>query len=238
MVANPNRKTGQDNPIQSHVDTFRLVAETRRQVNEVAESAREAIQASYTDPELLAGFIERHGTPVYVLPVGFLATFMLRALGFEPGFIPPGRDIRFNRLKRLLAFYDRLCSGMNRPDRNQTDGKLMDNSSRIDRHGVFVLTRPLFTVGFLTHQLHHWLAFRSGMAGYCERAQRLYKKFWVENQGQIGREVYKMSAEDILALKAAINRDMEALRFLKAMADEVLIPAKQARRISGGNASA
>lgn len=227
MVANPNRKAGQDNPIQSHVDTFRLVAETRRQVNEVAESAREAIQAFYTDPELLAEFIERHGTPVYVLRVGFLATFILRALGFEPGFIPPGQELRFNRLKRLLAFYDRFCPGRNRSDVN-----------RVDRHGVFVLTRPLFTVGFLTHQLHHWLAFRSGMAGYCERAQRLYKKFWVENQGQIGREVYKMSAEDILALKAAINRDMEALRFLKAMADEVLIPAKQARRIPGGNASA
>jgi hypothetical protein len=60
----------------------------------------------------------------------------------------------------------------------------------------------------------------------------------VENQGQIGQDVYKMDVEDILALKAAINRDLEALKFLKAIADEVLIPARQARRIVHGTASA
>lgn len=229
MVANPNQRNGHDNPIQSrptqsHEDTFKLVAETRRQVNQVADSAREAIQAFYTDPQLLAEFIERYGTPVYVLS-GIGTNFILKALGFEPGFILPDSSRRFIWLKRILTVYDRIF----------TQGKAVD---RDFENGLFVIPRPLFTVGFLSHQLHHWLAFRSGMEGYCERAQRLYKKFWVENQGQIGSEVYKMDAEDIIALKAAINRDLEALKFLKGIADEVLIPARQARRISHGTASA
>jgi hypothetical protein len=47
-----------------------------------------------------------------------------------------------------------------------------------------------------------------------------------------------MKPADMVALKEAINRDLEALQFLKSIAQEVLIPAKQARCISNGNASA
>lgn len=230
MVANPNQRNGHDNPIQarstqSPEDTFKLVAETRRQVSQVAESAREAIEAFYTEPHLLAEFIERHGTPVYALKCSIVANFILKTLGFEPGFILPDSSCRFNWLKRILTFYDQIF----------TQEKII---TRDFKNGLFVIPCPLFTVGFLSHQLHHWLAFRSGMNGYCERARRLYKKFWTENRGQIGSEVYKMDVEDIIALKAAINRDLEALKFLKGIADEILIPARQARRISSGTASA
>jgi hypothetical protein len=76
------------------------------------------------------------------------------------------------------------------------------------------------------------------MQGYSEHSQRLYKEFWVKRQGQLGREVYKMKAKDIVALKEAINRDLEALQFLRNIAQEVLIPAKQAKQIAHGNASA
>ncbi len=229
MVANPNQQTGHDNPIQtSSEDTFRLVAETRKQVNEVTVTARDAIKHFYTDPQRLAEFIERYDTPVYVLRVGWLVMLILRILGFEPGFIPPCDSKQGIWLQRLLSFCEQ-----DRPGCQQSAGM----PSHFE-NGVFVLTRPLFSVGFLTHQLHHWLACRSGMDGYSDRAQKLYKQFWLENRGRIGKEVYKMDAEDILALKAAINRDMEALKFLKAMTDEVLIPGRQARRISHGTASA
>lgn len=231
MVANSNHHHhGHENPIQDrsahpHDDTFKRVAETRQQVNQVAASAREAIEAFYTDPQGLVTLIERYGTPVYILKAGILSKLMLKALGFEPGFILPDSTPRFIWLKRLLGWQDGLFA---------TDKALLRDFT----HGVFVVPQALFNMGFLSHQLHHWLAFRSGMDGYCERARRLYKKFWVENQGQIGQDVYKMDVDDILALKAAINRDLEALQFLKAISDEVLIPARQARRIAHGTASA
>lgn len=228
MVANPNNGMGHDNPILPEVDTFKLVAETRKQVMAVADIARDAIKAHYTDPALMAAFIERHQTPVYVFGRGLLQHFCLWALGFEPGFIPPAKGRRYQLLQQFLKLQARF----------QPKPKQGDRINCHFNHGVFVLTRPLFTVGFISHQLHHWLAFRSGMRGYCERSQQLYRKFWNENNGQIGPEVYKMKAEDLLALKAAINRDMEALEFLKEIANEVLIPAKQARHISKGKASA
>lgn len=218
MVANP--KQGHDNPLHDPViDTFKLIAETRKQAKAISESARDAVKAFYRSPDSLASFIERHQTPVYMLKGRLICGLVLAVLGFEPGFIPPTEGRRYRILERLLRMYNRKahCEFT---------------------HGVFVLTQPLFTVGFISHQLHHWLAFRSGMAGYNDRSQQLYHKFWNEQNGIIGQEVYHMKVEDMVALKAAINRDLEALLFLKEVANEVLIPAKQARRISHGTATA
>lgn len=219
---------GHDNPIHAVIDTFRLVAETHRQAQEIAESAKATVRQFYREPKQLAVFIERHQTPVYVLKNPLLANLCLLLLGFEPGFIPPSTTRRFQRLTALLR------SPLLRP----LLGRQSDKHHCHFEHGVFVVPPNLFTVGYLSHQLHHWLAFRSGMHGYNERAQRLYKKFWNEQNGQLGPEVTNMSMEDVLALKAAINRDLEALQFLQQVASEILIPAKQAKRFAQGSTSA
>jgi hypothetical protein len=227
VAANPNHSSGHDNPILPDADMFKLVSETHKQITEVAAMAREAIEAFYTDPVLLTAFIEQHGTPVYVCSTLSLSNLCLRLLGFDPGFIPPSGDRRYRLLCRFLSIQSRFHLKRKQGEKANCHAK----------HGVFVLTRPLFTIGFISHQLHHWLAARSGMQGYCDLSQRLYREFW-NKSGRLGPEVLKMKPEEILALKAAINRDLEALQFLKEIANEVLIPAKQARRISAGKASA
>jgi hypothetical protein len=229
MAARPH-KQGHGDVIHPVVDTFRLIAETRRQATQVAESARQAIKAFYRDPVQLASFIERHGTPVYVFERRLMTALILRVLGFEPGFIPPSADRRYRLLQQFLTTIHRKKTTL-----KEHQGEI--NACHFE-HGVFVMTRPLFTVGFLSHQLHHWLAYRSGMAGYCDRAQALYKRFWNERNGIIGQEVYDMSYEDMDALKSAINRDLEALVFLRQVAGEVLIPARQAQRFGTGKAMA
>lgn len=217
---------GHANPIQPVSDSFKLVAEARRQAIAIAETARDAVKNFYRDPHDLAAFIERHGTPVIVVPNALFGNFCLWLLGFEPGFIPPCPGRRYRLLQKVLSF------------QFHQQGNQGKKPGCHDEHGVFVLTRPLFTVGFLSHQLHHWLAYRSGLAGYTPRSQELYKKFWSERNGVIGPEVYDMTLDDMAALKSAISRDLEALVFLKAVASEILIPAKQAGRIARGTASA
>lgn len=222
-----NRR-GHQNPITSVQDSFKLVVEAHRQSTEVAESAKDAVKTFYKDVEDLALFIERHQTPVYVLG-GLLPQLVLWLLGFQPGFVPPVDNKRYERLKQFLTWYEQVFC--RRP-------RLKEKLPCDFRYGVFVLDRALFSVGFLSHQLHHWLAYRSGMAGYCERAQKLYRRFWNEGGGVIGDEVYEMSVEDLLALKAAINRDLEALMFLREVVREILVPARQSARLAQGKASA
>jgi hypothetical protein len=210
-------------------DSFNLIAESRKQVEEVATAAREAIQANCTEPAQLAAFMEGHHTPVFVLNNAPLGQMALLALGYELGFIPPGEGRRYRMLQSLLSNQATRLSPHPAGDEALANGL---------PHGVIVLTRPVCSMAYLSHQLHHWLAFRSGMQGYSDRSQKLYRHFWQKNQGNLGREVYKMTADDLLALKAAINRDMEALKFLRAITCQVFIPAQQARRLSEGSTSA
>ena len=210
-------------------DSFKLMAENQRQLSDVANTAREVIQAHYSDPVQLARFMESHQTPVVILPHRLLGAAALMTLGFEPGFIPPGSGKRFRLLLHLLH------SQGERPGSHPASDDALVNGLP---QGVIVLTRPLFTTGYLSHQLHHWLAFRAGLPGYSERSQQLYRQFWHKQNGQLGQEVHDMPVEDLLALKAAINRDKEALQFLRTITTEIFRPAQQARKMNGGFASA
>ena len=220
-MTSSRHKHGQQNTIIG-ADTFKMVADIERQIAAVSDEAREAVKKFYKEPGDLAAFIERQGTPVYVLPGGMIGNWVslgLQTLGYEPGFIASQEGWRFDALVRLLGLLEQKPY------------------ATVDR-GVFVVTKQLFSVGFLSHQLHHWLACRSGMAGYNAESQRLYKRFWTVYHGKIGREVYHMTAEEMQMLKDAINRDMEALKFVRQVASEVLVPNKNATRLQQGEASA
>jgi hypothetical protein len=206
------------------------VSDTYRQAEAVMETASEAIKKAYSDPARLAEFIEGLQTPVYVLRLGVFSRIVLWALGFEPGFIPPSESGRYKLLQGILRLQSRW-PGI-RP-------AAAPDTPTAFRHGVFVLFPALFSMSFLSYQLHHWLACRSGLHGYDGRAQALYRKFWNDQHGHLlSADVETMSEEDILALKAAINRDLEALCFLRRMMQDVIIPATQGQRFSTeGNAS-
>lgn len=210
------KRGGQNNPI---LDSFRLVARTRQQIEEVSRHAKGVVKRFYKDPADLAAFIERKGTPVYMLGGGKMGGLVLKALGFEPGFIPPSDSRRYQALVKLLCRYE-------------------DKPEVTFEYGVFVLTQPLFTVGFMTHQLHHWLACRSGMSGYGERAQQLYQEFWGRHEGRVSEEVLKLPPEELVRLKEAINRDLEALLFLRNIVDEVFNPANQGKKLATGKTRA
>jgi hypothetical protein len=209
------------NPSQrSPLDSFRMVAETQKQVAEATDRALELVKQHYKKPEDLAACIEKEGTPVYIIAGPFLTKLVLFVLGFEPGFIPPGNSRRHRWLYQLL---------------DQVQAKPGCHRE----HGVFVMTRSVFTVGFLAHQLHHWMACRAGLPGYGETEQGLYKKFWEQDHGIVTpKRAEQMSAEEIIQLRNAIHRDMEALRFMQQLVQELFAPANQAANLSQGNATA
>jgi hypothetical protein len=231
MAANPKQPTGHTNPITDAVtDTLRIVSDVHREAEEIVQSATETIKRCYGDPKRLGECIENLDTPVYLLKFTIISRICLKLLGYSTGFVPPANHWRYRLLQRFLGFQGRL-PGV-RP-------LAIAHRETSFEHGVFVLLPSLFTISFLSYQLHHWLACRSGMSGYDERAQGLYREFWDEKQGRLGSEVEQMTLEDVLALKAAINRDMEALCFLRNVMHNVVIPASQGKRLSShGNASA
>lgn len=216
-------------------DTFKMVTQSRQAAEAMAQSAGQAVKRFYRNPRDLAAFIERHDTPVFLFKNNFIGQLFLCLCGFEPGFIPNVGNRRFTVLTRLLMSPVATLLGV---------GSLSPGLVRVPRgrfnteHGLFVLTPNVFSVGFLSHQLHHWMSCRAGKNGYHERAQCLYRKFWNEQNGVLGAEVYDMSESDIIALRSAIHRDLEALEFLRKIADEILIPARQAKAFQSGSTTA
>jgi len=211
------------------LDSVNLVAATRKQVDKVTSQAEKAIKAHYQDPFKLVTFIQEKGTPVYVLPAG-LRSFILRlaifALGVELGFVPPPEnDHRFGQ-QRYHLLQKLLIKGYG-PKPGLTFN-----------HGVFILPTRLFNVGFIAHQLHHWLACMAGLPGYGEDAQAEYKKFMTRYGGVVGPDHDSMSEEEIVNLRNAIHREIEALAFLKNVTEELFRPLRQARNIHSGTANA
>jgi hypothetical protein len=195
----------------SVIDTFRKVARLRQRTDAVASSATSVVKAFYRNPDDLIAFIERQGTPVFLLHNNLLSKLVLALLGFEAGFIAPRATRQYRWAKALLY-------------RLQPQTPWVDEST-----GFFVLTHNLKSVGFLAHQLHHWMAFNGGLPGYEANALSAYRKFWSDQKGLVGPEVYRMSLEQIQSLRDAINRDMEALRFIRQVTEEVLAPSNQSQ---------
>lgn len=211
------------------LDCVSIMAGTKRQVDKVTGQAKKAVAEHYKDPFKLADFIESKGTPVYVMPAGFKSLFVrfcLFFIGVELGFVAPARHsddpthLKLDIVEKLLT---KVFS--EKP-----------NTSFI--HGVFILPTKLFSVGFIAHQLHHWLACMAGLPGYDDAAQAEYKKFMTKYGGMVTAEHNNMSEEEITNLRSAIHREIEALQFLKNITDELFRPMRQARSINSGTANA
>ncbi|MBX2861452.1 MAG: hypothetical protein KTR14_09455 [Vampirovibrio sp.] len=212
--SNSTMQSHQTNPLQ---DTFRLIAQTRRQVAHATEQATAAVRSFYKNPEDLATFIERHGTPVIYLPVHWIPLLSLKLLGFELGYIPvPTEPHLRHRFDTLCRLFDIEAS---KPNCTLS-------------HGVFIVTKPLFNIGFMAYQLHHWFACRNGMTGYESKDLKRYRHFWEKKQGIIGPEVMRMTEAEVRSLKNAINRDLEALKFLRQITEEIFVPANQANALA------
>ncbi|MDX2084333.1 MAG: hypothetical protein SFZ03_02970 [Candidatus Melainabacteria bacterium] len=209
---------GHHNPF---MDCFKRVAENRQHVQGVADKAKLIVRFNHRQAEQLRQVIESQGTPVYVVSMGTkLLLTALASLGFQAGFIPPGQGKKYDLLVTLLKMVEQRphCS--------------FDN-------GVFVLTDPLFTVGFMAHQLHHWLSFRSGLPGYGDLEQKLYRVFWEKHGGAMEPETLEQMSEDqLMSLKHAINRDLEALQFIRQVTAEIFAPAQQSANLFAGGAFA
>ena len=188
------------NPV---IDTFRKIARLKQQSDTITSETKAVVKAFHRNPDDMIAFIRRQSTPVFVLGNNLLSKLALALLGFEAGFIPPAETRQYRWAKALLI-------------RLNPDEAMPEEDS-----GFFVLTENLKTIGFLAHQVHHWMSFQGGLPGYEERALNAYRRFWNTQQGIIGTEVYKMSLEQMQSLRDAINRDMEALQFIQQFTEEL-----------------
>lgn len=194
-------------------DSLMLMGGKQKQLDEITENASHLVKDYLNDTRGLLEFIENRGTTVIAKKN---ADKVIRFFGEIEGFIPPMKGIK----GRLMMLGFKFIGAW--------DESIPDESPPLF---VFGTEEP--PMGYLVHQLHHWLSYNNGLPGYTETTMNNFKKIFDPSFGM--HDVQRMTKEEIVELREAIARDQEALKFVEKMAQEIFKPQDVLKGIKEGD---
>jgi len=183
---------------------------------EINTEARLILKEAVNNPEILVNFIKSKGTCVikskYMKPILFL-------FGEQTGFLPPMKGFKAFTLNVILNLFSRAKLNI-----------------ETKTPALFALDDKPVNIYLLSHQFHLWLSYINELPGFDENTRKNFKNIWDSNVDSM--EVGKLSIEEILSLKDAMARDMEALKFVKEMTREFVGQRQSLNKIrQGGSAN-
>jgi len=193
-------------------DTLQLNSGVKSSVENIGKIAKTIIKQCINNPEDLLKFIESRNTKV--IRAKHIEK-VLRLIGEHDSFILP-----LNGLKALV-----LIIGINLL--SKTKMKLAMNTP-----AMFVLEDTPVNIYLIAHQFHHWMAYTEKMPGYEENTVNNFKNIW--NHNYSNEDVNKMSVQEILAVKDAIARDLEAINFVKEITNEYIASKASSDKLKNG----
>lgn len=165
------------------------------------------------DPEKLLGFIERSGTKVYKIK---FADKILKLINCEEGFISNIEGIKALYLNIIVSFL----------------AKEKINFS-FKTEPIFVLRDLSLDCYCMIQQFHKWYAMKLNLPGFDAESQNNFNKFLNSNDA----DVKELSIEEILGLKEAIARDVEAINFIVDLAKSTAGSKNALKKMTTGGAS-
>ena len=168
-----------------------LNSKTEQNKKKLNEEVKEIVEENIKHPEKLLEYIEENGTKVYKIPY---ADKLLKFVGEEEGFITPVSGINALVLNIVL-----------------------EHKFAFKTAPMFVLRDLPVNIYIMTHQFHKWYGYKMQLPGFDEVAQQKFKKIW---EYEIDTNVQTLTYEEILSLKEAIARDIEAIAFVTKLAKE------------------
>ncbi len=178
----------------------------------INDEARTVLKEAVNNPEILVDFIKAKGTEVvksnYMSSVLFL-------LGEQEGFLTPMKGLK----SFIFIVFVNMFSG--------TKLKISFSTP-----ALFAFDNKPVNIYLLSHQFHLWLSYINELPGFSESTRKNFKNIWNSNAGSV--ELSSLSMEDILSLKDAIARDLEAIKFVKDMAREFVGQKQSLEKIKQG----
>ena len=178
----------------SHITSFAtmsLDAKKQKKTQLLREKVRQIVKKNIKTPEKLLEHVEKSGTKVVKIPY---ADKILSYVNEQEGFITPrsGFEALYLNLvkKRKISFKT--------PE-------------------MFVLRDLPVNIYVMSHQFHKWYAYKMGLPGYDEASQEKFKRVFEFSDSKKAQE---LSYGEIMALKEAVRRDMEAIDFVLELSKE------------------
>ena len=171
-------------------ESVTLSSKFNNEKREIDKKIRYIVKKNIKTPELLLDFIEKEGTKVYKLKI---ADKLLNFIGEDEGFILPKKG--FEALYLNLAL----------------EGKISFKSPE-----MFVLRDLPLNIYVMSHQFYKWFGFKMNLPGFDDRAIELFKGV-CDNNFQAPKN---LKYADIMSLKEALRRDIEAIDFVINLSKE------------------
>lgn len=168
-----------------------LNSKTEQNKKILNKEVKEIVKQNLQTPNELLNFIEQNGTKVYKIPY---AKKLLTLVGEQEGFITPVTGINALVLNIVL-----------------------EKKFAFKTVPMFVLSTEQVNIYNMAHQFHKWYGYKMGLPGFDDEAQEKFKKIF---DYELDSNVEILSYEEILSLKEAIHRDIEAIDFVINLAKE------------------
>ena len=188
--------------------SLNLTAKTEENKARLERNVKTILKNFNNMPEKMLLYIERNGTPVIRHPK---ASKILNIIREEQGYI--------RELTGLKGFLLNLL--LHKKIGFKTDAIFFLDEGELDQYAMI-------------HQFYKWYAMKYNMPGFDSNAQDNFRKFVDENSYL---NLDNLDVEEIIALKEAIARDVDAINFVETVAKENKGSQNAMKKLTDGGAS-
>lgn len=172
-----------------------LTSTTERNKARLEYDIKALLKKSQNNPNALLEFVQEKGTKVCKINH---ADKILALILEEEGFISPK--------KGLTALYLNIATSI-------LSHEPIKFSLKTD--SMFILRDLPVDSYYMIHQFHKWYAMKLNLPGFDYNAQENFKKFFKSSND---KQMQSLNVNEILSLKEAIARDVEAINFVVDLA--------------------
>jgi hypothetical protein len=194
--------------------SLNLTSQTEQNKLKLEHNVERILKKYENNPEKLLEFVQKNGTDVYKIP---LADKLLKLIGLEEGFIAETKGLKGLYLNVITSMLS--CKTIN---------------LSVKSNSMFVLRKLPLNNYATIQQFYKWYAMKLNLPGFDAQAQSNFQKFLEpSNDSRIG----ELSIEEILGLKEAIARDVEAINFVVGLAKSTVGAKNAMKKLTTGGAS-
>lgn len=193
--------------------SFEMNSQAEEAKNKLENDVKIILKKYSNNPEKLLDFVQKNGTKVYKIP---FAKKILAIIGYEDGFIGASQGFKAIYLNTFVS----ILTG--------------------EKKKLSTKSEPMFILGYSTpdkyytiQQFHKWYAMRLNLPGFDAQSQTNFQKYLNAPESN----VKELSIDEILGLKEAIARDVEAINFVVEMSKSYEGARKAREKVTAGGAS-
>lgn len=200
--------------IFSQAASLELNSKTEQNKIKLKNNVKCILEKYENNPQKLLDFIQRSGTKVYKLP---FADKLLSLIGCEEGFICATKNVKALYLNVIIGIFSGEKMGLS-----------------LSTEPMFILRNMPLDDYCMIQQFHKWYAMKLNLPGFDAESQNNFQKFLTPINDE---KINELSVEEILGLKEAIARDVEAINFVVNLAKSTSGSKNALKKITAGGAS-